>query len=422
MERCIAIGSSGTGLTFSGPNGTARDCQVYGCGYGEESYDTTRHWGAGLTIAYGAANILVENCQFITNCINVQVFAGTGIKISDCFFLPSCYNTNFDLYLNQINSRISGVYVTGCFFDDAVASIGSAVYGASAFQFCKNFCSNGRILIDATTSAQVLDNQFDSASSSISQLVLTNSTVAEVALNYFTQNQRTPVFLYSPNNFIHNNVFQSCYAMIDIESSSNTFSGNTGSASHGYYDVYLNGSSNWILNNAFAKTVRFTSAVATGNQVINNTGGAALLWDTAASGNTFAFNNFPPSAIQSGNTYLANLQGQLASGSMNFDALNANTASVGTLSVGSALSPSALPYRAGTISIGSLSTSQAVTFSSPFPSSVGTSYRVGITFASLLSSTVSTSVTGKTANGFTITLNAGIASDVDVDWTALPDN
>ncbi len=332
VERCIAIGAQGSGFTFSGPNGIIRDCQVYGCGYGEESFDPTRHWGAGLTIAYGAANMLVENCQFITNCMNVQVFAGPVVKISDCYFTPSTYNTNYDLYLNPVTGPINSVYVTGCFFNDASASLGSAAYNITAFQFCKNFCSNGRLLIDSTTSAQVLDNQFNSQSSSVSELVLTNGTVAEVALNYFTENQETPIILYSPNNFVHNNVFRSCYGIIEMESSSNTFSGNTSSDSRAYFDVYLSGSTNWVLNNALGSAIRFTSGGATGNQVINNTGNAALVWDTAATGNTFAFNNFPPSAIQSGNTYVANLQGQPGSGTMNFDTLNANTANAGKIS------------------------------------------------------------------------------------------
>ena len=422
VERCIAIGAQGSGFTFSGPNGTIRDCQVYGSGYGEESFDTPRHWGAGLTIAYGAANMLVENCQFYTNCMNLQVFAGAGVKISDCYFQPALYNTNYDLYLNPVNGQIYYVYVTGCLFNDAPASIGSAVYGIFGFQFSKNFFSNGRLLIDNTTSAQVQDNQFISTSSSVGELVLTNATVAEVALNYFTENQETPITLYSPNNFVHNNVFRSCYGIIDIESSGNTFSGNASSDSRAAYDVYLNGSTNWILNNALASAVRFGSASPTQNQVINNTGGAALIWDTIATGNTFAFNNFPSSPIQSGNTYFANLQGQPASGTMNFDTLNANTASVGTLVVGNALAPSAIPYRAGTASIGDLSTSQVVAFSSPFSPSVGTSYRVAINFNSTLPSAVSASVTSKTANGFTITLNNGISGGINVDWTAFPDN
>jgi hypothetical protein len=126
--------------------------------------------------------------------------------------------------------------------------------------------------------------------------------------------------------------------------------------------------------------------------------------------------------MQSGNTYMANLQGQQASGMMNFDTLNANTASVGTLSVGNALSPSALTYRAGTTNIGSLSTSQAVTFSNPFPSSVGTSYRVAITIDSTTSPAVSASATNKNANGFAITLNAGITGGAKVEWIAFPDN
>ncbi|HZQ46679.1 MAG TPA: hypothetical protein VFC07_06695, partial [Verrucomicrobiae bacterium] len=323
--------------------------------------------------------------------------------------------------LNPVG-QIYNVCVTGCRFDDSsTANNGRAVYGVSGFQFCNNFCANAQLLMDNTTFAQVENNQFISIAPT-SQIVLTNSTLAEVALNYFTQNSAIPILLYSSNNFIHNNVFRSCYAMVDIESSGNTFMGNIGSDSHGYYDVYLAGSNNWILNNDFAKTVRFTSSGATGNQIINNIGGASLLWDTAATGNTFAFNSFPPSAVQGGNTYLANLQGQAASGAMNVDAISANTASVGTLALGNALAPSALPYRAGTVSIGSLATSQAVTFSNPFPASVGTSYRVAITFDSTLSSPISASATGKTINGFTITLNAGINGGVNVDWTAFPDN
>jgi len=422
VERCIAIGSSGTGLTFSGPNGTARDCQIYGCGYGEEAYDTVRHWGAGLTIAYGAGNMLVENCQFITNCMNLQVFAAAGVNINDCYFLPAANNTNYDLYLNPVNGRIINVCVTGCSFNDSTANIGRAVYGTSGFQFCKNFCGNGQLVMDNTTSAQVLDNQFISSSSSAGQIVLTNSTVAEVALNYFNENEETPIFLYSPGNFVHNNVFYQCWAMVDIESSGNTFSGNISSDSNGYYDVYLTGSTNWILNNAFGSAILFASGGATGNQVLNNTGSAPLIWDAAANGNTFAFNNFPAGPVQSGNTYVANLQGQLASGTLNFDTLNANTATIGTLTVGNALAPSILPYRAGTATIGSSSTSQHVTFSSPFPPSVGTSYRVGITFDSTLSSAVSASATSKTTNGFIVTLSAGISGGAQVDWTAFPDN
>jgi len=421
VERCIAIQSRGSGFTFSGPGGTIRDCQAYGCGFGEESVDPNRHWGAGLTIAYFAANTTVENCRFVTNCMNLQVFASAGAKISACYFFPAAYNTNYDLYLNPVG-QIYNVCVTGCRFDDSsTANNGRAVYGVSGFQFCNNFCANAQLLMDNTTFAQVENNQFISIAPT-SQIVLTNSTLAEVALNYFTQNSAIPILLYSSNNFIHNNVFRSCYAMVDIESSGNTFMGNIGSDSHGYYDVYLAGSNNWILNNDFAKTVRFTSSGATGNQIINNIGGASLLWDTAATGNTFAFNSFPPSAVQGGNTYLANLQGQAASGAMNVDAISANTASVGTLALGNALAPSALPYRAGTVSIGSLATSQAVTFSNPFPASVGTSYRVAITFDSTLSSPISASATGKTINGFTITLNAGINGGVNVDWTAFPDN
>ncbi|MDB6067248.1 MAG: hypothetical protein JWR26_3456 [Pedosphaera sp.] len=422
VERCIAVQSRGSGFTFSGPNGIIRDCQAYGCGFGEESFDTTRHWGAGLTIAYGAGNMVVENCQFITNCMNLQVFACGWAKIKDCYFQAASGSTNYDLYFKPVGGGIYEITVTGCNFNDAANMVSKAVYGVSQFQFIRNYCSNGQLLLDNCYLAQVLNNEFISGSSAFQQVVLTDSTLAEVALNYFSQNSAIPILVNSPNNTIHNNVFRSCLAMVDIESGNNTFAGNTGSDNRSSYDVYLAGPNNSILNNALVTTVRFGSSLATGNQIINNTGGSPLIWDVATSGNTIAFNNFPASSVQGGNTYLANLQGQLGSGAMNFDVLNVNTANIGTLSVGNPLPSSVLQYRAGTTNIASASTFQTVAFRNPFPASVGSSYRVALTYGSPLSSAVSASVTNKSTNGFAITLNSGVAGGVNVDWIAYPDN
>lgn len=74
---------------------------------------------------------------------------------------------------------------------------------------------------------------------------------------------------------------------------------------------------------------------------------------------------------------------------------------------------SGLPYRAGQQVIGNLSTSQAVTFTSSLPSS---SYSVSLTADGTLAGAVGFGATTKTASGFTITLSAGIAGGVTVDY------
>lgn len=77
-------------------------------------------------------------------------------------------------------------------------------------------------------------------------------------------------------------------------------------------------------------------------------------------------------------------------------------------------------YRAGFQAIGNLATSQAVTFTTPLASAVGTNYSVSISSDSTLASAVGFSAGSKTTNGFTITLSAGIAGGIGVDYTAIP--
>lgn len=79
----------------------------------------------------------------------------------------------------------------------------------------------------------------------------------------------------------------------------------------------------------------------------------------------------------------------------------------------SATTYTGLPYRAGQQVIGNLSTSQAVTFTSSLPSS---SYSVSLTADGTLAGAVGFGATTKTASGFTITLSAGIAGGVTVDY------
>ncbi len=76
-----------------------------------------------------------------------------------------------------------------------------------------------------------------------------------------------------------------------------------------------------------------------------------------------------------------------------------------------------LPYRAGTTNIGNLATTLLVTFTSPLSSA---NYAVGITFDTTLGAAVSAAATSKTANGFTISLSAGIAGGANLDYTAWP--
>lgn len=79
-----------------------------------------------------------------------------------------------------------------------------------------------------------------------------------------------------------------------------------------------------------------------------------------------------------------------------------------------------LNYRAGFQAIGNLATSQAVTFTTPFLPAVGTNYSVSISSDSTLASAVGFSATSKTTNGFTITLSAGVAGGIGVDYSAMP--
>lgn len=74
-------------------------------------------------------------------------------------------------------------------------------------------------------------------------------------------------------------------------------------------------------------------------------------------------------------------------------------------------------YRAGTTNIGNLATSLLVTFTSPFQDA---NYAVGLTFDSAVASAVSAAATGKTTNGFTISLSAGIAGGANLDYSAWP--
>lgn len=77
-------------------------------------------------------------------------------------------------------------------------------------------------------------------------------------------------------------------------------------------------------------------------------------------------------------------------------------------------------YRAGFQAIGNLATSQAVTFTTPLASIVGTNYSVTVSSDSTLASAVGFAATSKTTNGFTITLSAGVAGGIGVDYTATP--
>lgn len=77
----------------------------------------------------------------------------------------------------------------------------------------------------------------------------------------------------------------------------------------------------------------------------------------------------------------------------------------------------ALNYRAGQQAIGSLATSQAVTFTTPLSSA---SYSVSLTADGTLAGAVGFGVTTKATTGFTITLSAGIAGGVTLDYIVWP--
>lgn len=355
----------------------------------------------GINIISNVSGNIINTGNSLQNQINglnknfiVYTSGGQNIGGNKIF---SGNHTFFDLY--QSGSGYTGVsglvYNTGqsgqFYINDTGNQVSINFYTRtlSGNWNSNNFNISGSIVASASNLLNTGINLVTLIRNLSGQININTGVLTGVYLNR-NGDTTTGIFISSGAEYFKTTGIFGGTGIIDMIYIQNIITGNTGIANQ--YSAAINFSGNtWTGGNA-AMNWRIYEAVSSGTIPIST-----LNFDSSSAGSPYL------NQMSLSNNGNLNIKG---SGSF------ASGASISGYPIMTTYS-----YRAGTTGVTNLATTQQVNFSSPLQN---TNYSVGLSFDATLGSTVSASAINKATTGFLISLSAGIAGGVNVDYFAIP--